>query len=1454
MKRISIAFLTLIILFTNTKIYAIENSNIIADNSNITNNGLISDNGITTNSNIITYSEEMVTAIVELNDSSILDKMNPSLEEVNDYLHTEDSIRQKDKLLEKQQIIKDTITTVLNRKVEYNYSYTNAFNGFSAVLTRAEIERISEIKGIESVSESQKYKVENNTYATQSKVIVGNQINTVDIGFKGEGMVVAVIDSGVDFTHEDFRLLDPNSIQIDKNDINTLLNDKDLKATSITNNYIVENYYINEKFPFGFDYADKDNNTMPVDNHGTHVAGIIAANTNKIDGITGIAPETQILSMKVFGNENEQASDEDIIAAIEDSISLGADVINLSLGYPTGVVIDESIKRFERIFKNAENIGITVVCATGNESKVGTIGNNTYQYTLAANPDSGFIAFPASLASVLAVASSNDKSLVMPYFSLSSGENVFFTDSSSQVKLESFDTILNGKQLELEYVGLGAKEDFIGKNVRGKIAVIDRGTYTFNEKVLNAEQNGAVGVIVINYDIENLLMLLTDVRIPAISVTSEFKNTLMDAINSDNANSIVVAKGATAKVSNIDTISKFSSSGVTSDLKLKPDISAPGEQILSTAINNTIIAQNGTSMASPQVSGAILLMNQYIKSLDTKVDYSIISELELAKMLLMSSARIAKDVKKIETSPRQQGAGILDIVAATKSSAFLYNKFSNSTKIELGDKLAKNTNNMFTMQFTIRNITGKQQVYDVSTSVLTSNLFTEADGQVFSIDEEYKLNASKINFRYKNNNINKYAKDYVKETISLAPYEEKTFTLDVFLAKEDIEFLNKSVNGTFVEGFIECKSNDLGQPVISIPYMGFYGDWAKLPILDSSVYDTKTSYFNGQNVISEDNGIEIELGENAYLSDGEATYDYDLIAISPNNDRKNEFMMASINLLRDTKSLAVDIKNNKGEMVTNWTFYENMPKTQVSKYVEGKTTTQTMRYFGRDKNQNILPEGNYTYIVKAELQVQSGVIDTWEIPFVIDNTSPIITSYAIKTINGVQTLELNLKDNHYIQTVVVEDQNKNIISQLAIKEKYTKNETFKVSIPLVNINGSEINVKLIDYANNELNQKIAVSSSTSNIYKIITTSYGEKIIDLTDYISQISNANSQYLSLEKASLLDTIIKNSVNKIKLDLGKVNSNVNTIDIALEVIKALTAKNVDLLITHNELTYEIPAKVLSETNNRISIIINKNVLAPRNNTYKNIGYNYEFNLYSNGTKLNALSNQILVKVKLKNTLTDLDKISNFTFGANQKWIQGVTYLDTDTVVYKIKELGFHSLMIMDKKFKDVNGGWAVKYINSLASKGIIKGTSDTTFSPLKTITRAEFVALVVRTMDTNITVNSSIDFIGMDKNSWYYNEMILAKQLGLIEGDTYDALAKINRFEMAMIVAKAHAIINNQEVTYNGKLSFTDVPADSTATYIGYAKENGLISGYLDNTFRPANNATREEITRVIYELIN
>jgi lactocepin len=205
-------------------------------------------------------------------------------------------------------------------------SFGNLVNGFSIEVRRGEIEKIKNLPGVKNVTEVKKYYVDMNS----AKELTQAENVWKDYGYQGEGMLISIIDTGIDHTHKDMRLDQDGK---DKAKLSKSAVEEKIKTLG-------KGTYLSEKVPFGYNYADKNNTAKDSTDsmHGMHVAGIAAANGSDEEikagsAVDGVAPDAQLLAMKVFSNGplSSGAYSDDIVAAIEDSVTLGADVINMSL-------------------------------------------------------------------------------------------------------------------------------------------------------------------------------------------------------------------------------------------------------------------------------------------------------------------------------------------------------------------------------------------------------------------------------------------------------------------------------------------------------------------------------------------------------------------------------------------------------------------------------------------------------------------------------------------------------------------------------------------------------------------------------------------------------------------------------------------------------------------------------------------------------------------------------------------------------------------------------------------------------------------------------------------------------------------------------------------------------------------------------------------------------------------
>ena len=252
-----------------------------------------------------------------------------------------------------------------------------------------------------------------------------------EYGLTGDGVIVAVIDSNFDIDHPAFAGETATEVYTEES-LAALL---DTTRLNVNNYASSEELYYNERIPFAFDYSGRDSDLTGSASHGTHVAGIIGANSTEDNSMQGIAPECQLLLMKVFSDDGEAADDAAILAALEDAVSLGADVINLSLGSYSGSAAAKSSKTLEAALKKAEEAGCIVVSASGNEATSAQYSRFAYEYDISLPPadytDYGTAGYPSVSEYSLATASVDNMYSFGTAFGFENGGELFsYTDTN----------------------------------------------------------------------------------------------------------------------------------------------------------------------------------------------------------------------------------------------------------------------------------------------------------------------------------------------------------------------------------------------------------------------------------------------------------------------------------------------------------------------------------------------------------------------------------------------------------------------------------------------------------------------------------------------------------------------------------------------------------------------------------------------------------------------------------------------------------------------------------------------------------------------------------------------------------------------------------------------------------------------------------------------------------------
>ena len=954
--------------------------------------------------------------------------------------------------------------------IEITDTYSLALFGFSARVPQSYIEVIDSSKYFDAHEsgyfaplsfEERKYDTAS-AYASEMMGITPAH----ESGHLGSGTVVAVIDNGFDITHEAFAKL-PENPSITKADVDRLISDGQLNVDGAAS---LDGIFVSDKIPFAFNYAARSSDVSTLDSHGTHVSAIIGGNSK---AVSGVAPECQLLFMKVFDQNTSNASEQYVVSALEDAIALGADVINLSIGSYSGSSQAKKYSSMDRMAEHLTNAGITVVCAAGNDGSAGDASSYAsyleLPYPLAKTPDYGTVNHPAVIKDYIAVASAQNTHVAYDTLVHINGYGelyrIKYTDTNANLGIIKKTFTKHFDKQELEYVpipGLGEAKDYDGLDLTGKIALIERGITTFIDKVNAAAAAGAVAAVIYdNVDGDEVYMELTGCNIPAVFISKEDGEYLTNASNKvlsfDSALSELVENEYAYRMSD------FSSWGVTPEFELKPDITSVGESVYSAAAGGTYTSLSGTSMATPFISGIAALLNEKLDREESK--YILSKRPSHIKNIIMNSALpLINTDTDAEFSPRQQGAGLADVKKALSAEVLLTDLDGSPSLI-----LKKEDNNKYSFEFTAENLTDKELTLTINTSTLCDEYATvpvEINGKeqtyIFNTLTSRKLYKSTVtpeeNSGLKATGSNAY-------TYTLGAEEKLTAKLYITLDNEELDGNEVFEDGYFVDGFIYAHTENA---VSSIPFTGFSGNFDEADIFDTTVYEETLPFFTGNALTSqnEDESYSI-LGSPDGTVNGAVEA---LAAFSPNGDGVFDTLSFSPSLLRNVSGLSVDIISEAGELLFSES-YTNTPMTKGG--IERNDVIPLWDGSDGLYDDFIFPDGRYTAKITA-YQGGQKTSQMLSLDFVIDTSAPKYWLESSDNKNGVKTVTLAIKDNHAVKSIEFYNNAKQTVELTTSDALPATDRVTTLTYDVSHITEDHIWADITDYAMNTKTVKIRI--------------------------------------------------------------------------------------------------------------------------------------------------------------------------------------------------------------------------------------------------------------------------------------------------------------------------------------------------------------------------------------------
>ncbi|HVA86180.1 MAG TPA: S8 family serine peptidase, partial [Candidatus Saccharimonadales bacterium] len=551
-------------------------------------------------------------------------------------------------------------------------SYQTVYNGIKVRIAQGRLASIRALPGVIGVHALRLMTPDNiHGVPLVGAPSVWNGLN----GLHGEGIKVAIIDTGIDYTHANFG--GPGTVAAydaafasDTQPADPTMFGPNAPRVKGGIDLVGDDYNADPTSPAFQPIPHPDPNPLDCEGHGSHVAGTLGGDGVLANGKTytgpynaktissnswtiapGVAPKVDLYAVRVFGCTG---STDVVIDAIEWAVNNGMDVINMSLGSTYGTADSPDAVAAS----NAARAGVIVVASAGNE------GTSPY-----------VVGTPATGNGVISVAAVDpNQSYPGATIALSGGGSVTALDANGITFADGTSykiKVIKDDPATPEDESLGCSVAAFGAVDSHTIAVVQRGTCARVAKSIYGQEAGAGAVLMINNDAglppyEGKITSNPDTGEP-FTVTIPFLGVdgPVDDPTSDGA-TIAAADGQTATLTSTAitnpgyrAVVDFSSTGPRSgDSWLKPDIAAPGVSIISTAAGtgNQATIESGTSMASPFVAGIAALVRQA---------HPTWHDVSLWKAAIVNTAD-ASMVQDYDVS--RAGAGLAQAAPATRTS------------------------------------------------------------------------------------------------------------------------------------------------------------------------------------------------------------------------------------------------------------------------------------------------------------------------------------------------------------------------------------------------------------------------------------------------------------------------------------------------------------------------------------------------------------------------------------------------------------------------------------------------------------------------------------------------------------------------------------------------------------------------------------------------------------------
>jgi minor extracellular serine protease Vpr len=547
-------------------------------------------------------------------------------------------------------------------------NYTVLLNGMAVELPATELAKAARLGFANRLYPSYRYTLALN----RSPGLIGAGALTAAGGGSGEGMKIAIVDDGVDQAN---RFFDPRGFSYPPG-----FPKGGTKWT--TPKVIVARTFVGANTDAGSRLAVDPNASY----HGTHVAGIAAGNAGttapagpdhpETPGLSGVAPRAWIGNYRVFNVPTpvgHVANTPEIVAAFESAVRDGMDVINFSGGGPQTDPLNDALVEAVR---NVAAAGVVPVISAGNDrdeygiGSAGSPGTAPDAISVAALSNSHVFAPALSVT-----AAGAPEALTRIPFARAAGAATPAAWATDDRQLVDVGTVMgtDGRPVARDLCGPpgnrnGGATTLPAGSLAGAIALVSRGDCTFALKAQRVRAAGAVGLVVVDNRPGEANTIPIELAVPA-GMISDVDGRQLRAYLAGHGGRAPVRIGRDERelvTGRSGVVTSFSSSGLTAfGHQLKPDVGAPGGQILSATMpraGGPFANFDGTSMAAPHVAGAAaLLLQRHPGWTAGQVKSALVST---------AAPAWADSARTVEAPVLLAGGGLVDLPAANDPKLF----------------------------------------------------------------------------------------------------------------------------------------------------------------------------------------------------------------------------------------------------------------------------------------------------------------------------------------------------------------------------------------------------------------------------------------------------------------------------------------------------------------------------------------------------------------------------------------------------------------------------------------------------------------------------------------------------------------------------------------------------------------------------------------------------------------